>query len=64
MNSIKYLSIIFLFLSQLYSQDHSGALRTARLMEKRGDAESAIAIYSDILDKKHDHQAYINLKKL
>jgi tetratricopeptide (TPR) repeat protein len=33
-------------------------------MERRGDLENAVAIYSDILNKEHDQQAYANLKKI
>ncbi len=62
----KPLSLFFtlFFLSQMFSQNVSGALRTARLMERRGDTENAIAIYENILDKNHNQQAYTNLKKL
>ena len=58
---------LFILLFQLsfsFSQSNSGALRTAQLMEKRGETESAVSIYSDILKKDHNQKAYINLKKI
>ena len=56
--------ILFFQLSVSFSQNNSGALRTAQLMERSGNTENAVAIYSDILKKGHDQQAYINLKKI
>lgn len=64
MTKISVLLILFLQLSISLSQNNSGALRTARLMERKGNTENAVAIYSDILKKGHDQQAYINLKKI
>ncbi len=58
------LFFILLQISVSFCQNNSGALRTARLMERRGDLENAVAIYSDILNKEHDQQAYSNLKKI
>ena len=58
------LFLILLQLSVSFCQNNSGALRTAQLMERRGDTENAIAIYSDILKKDHNQQAYIKLKKI
>ena len=56
--------ILLLQLSVSFSQNNSGALRTAQLMERRGETENAVAIYSDILKKDHNQQAYVNLKKI
>ena len=56
--------ILFFQLSVSFSQNNSGALRTAQLMERSGNTENAVAIYSDILKKGHNQQAYINLKKI
>ena len=58
------LFFILLQISVSFCQNNSGALRTARLMERRGNLENAVAIYSDILNKEHDQQAYSNLKKI
>ena len=42
-----------------------GTLRTAKMLERQGDINNAIAIYKGILEKKPDHyQAIINLKNL
>ena len=58
------LFLILLQLSVSFCQNNSGALRTAQLMERRGETENAVAIYSDILKKDHNQQAYVNLKKI
>ena len=64
MNKLFILTIASTLLVILYGQNNSGALKTARMMERKGEIENAIAIYSDILDKGHDQKAYTNLKKI
>ena len=58
------LFILFFQLSFSLSQSNSGALRTAQLMERRGETENAVSIYSDILKKGHNQKAYVNLKRI
>ena len=62
----KYSTFLFLLLqlSVSFSQNNAGAIRTAQLMERRGETENAVAIYLDILKKTHNQQAYVNLKKI
>ena len=49
----------------LYSQSSSAALKTAVLMEKRGNLESAAAIYEGLLNNNPKNlQAYQKLKNV
>ena len=64
MNKIKNLSVFLFVLTFLFSQNNAGSIKTARLMEKQGDFDNAIIIYTDILNKDHNHQAYTSLKKI
>ena len=64
MNKQIFIFITSISLVLLFGKNNSGSLKTARILERKGEVENAIAIYSDILDKGHDQKAYLNLKKI
>lgn len=64
-NSLTILLPLFLGIQILYSQSSSAALKTAALMEKRGNLENAVAIYEGLLNNEPKNlQAYQKLKNV
>ena len=64
-NSLTILLPLFLGIQILYSQSSSAALKTAALMEKRGNLENAVAIYEGLLNNEPKNlQAYRKLKNV
>ena len=66
-NSITILRALFLIfgIQILFGKSPTGALKTASFLEKRGEFENAISIYTGILDNDPKNtQAYRKLKTL
>ena len=66
-NSITILRVLFLIfgIQILFGKSPTGALKTASFLEKRGEFENAISIYTGILDDDPKNtQAYRKLKTL
>ena len=51
-NFLTILLPLFLGIQILYSQSSLAALKTAALMEKRGNLENAVAIYEGLLNNE------------
>lgn len=64
----KLVTFSTIFLSVIICQPQlpfRGTIKTAKMLERQGDLDNAIAIYKGILENKPDHyQAIINLKNL
>ena len=64
----KLVTFSIIFLSVIICQPQlpfRGTIKTAKMLERQGDLDNAIAIYKGILENKPDHyQAIINLKNL
>ena len=58
MNNISLFFILFIFISDASAQQNASinaSIKTAKLLEKRGNIDGAISIYEGILEKNPKH---------
>ena len=67
-NNLKFLFITFFVSISIYAKNPSsikGPIKTAKLLEKNGDVEGAIAIYEDVLlNNPQNRQSFQSLKSI